>query len=164
MRRITPRCRPIPQEALEVISDVLLASSPRDGEIPALDENQLMRRRRRTSNAEVCFGLAIAEARLFEEQEETLPARLTPRQRLVWTMYQDGYCASEIAAALGITRPTVTRILRNAAGVIAATRTKLRGLREVYRVEVCRKGYRKPDHCSEEPCRRLGYCKYASPR
>lgn len=162
MRHLAARCRPIPEEALEIISDVLLASSPEDGENPALNEHQLARKGRRASNAEVEFSLAFAEKRLFEAGDEETPSLgMTPRQRLVWGMYLDGHSPSDIAAALGITRPTAVRILRNAAGAIAATRTRLRGLREVYRAEVRRKEYRKPGHCFEEPCRNLGYCKYA---
>ena len=162
MRHMIPRCRPIPQEALEVIADVLLASSPKHGHAPIFNDQQLARKTRRVSNAEVRFTMAYAERRIFEADEGEPPASaLTPRQRLVWTMYVDGYSPSEIADALGITRPTAVRILRNAAGTIAGTRLRLSELGEVYRAEVRREGYRKPVHCREEPCRRLGYCKYA---
>ena len=164
MRYRTPRCRPIPQEALEIIADVLLASSPRDRKTPTFDEHQLLRKTRRASNVEISFGLATAEARLFEQEDDIVPARLTTRQQLVQSLHDDGYSASEIADALGITRPTVMRMMRNSAEEIARTRTEVRGLREVYRSEVRRTGYRKPDHCAEEPCRRLGYCKYAHSR
>ena len=165
MRPGTYRPKPIPDEALEMISDVLLASSPRDRERPTFDENQLMRRTKRVSSIEVYSGVETANVRLFEgQEEESIPVRLTPRQRLIWAMRQDGYSSSEIAAALGITRPTVVRALRNAAGIVATTRMKHRGLREVYRAEVRRKIYRKPDHCFEEACRKLGYCRYATPR
>lgn len=162
MRLITPRCKPIPEEALEMISDVLLASSPKNSDYPSFSEEHLARRGRRMSSAEVYQGMAAAENRLFEESDgEGILSGLTPRQKLVREMYMDGYAPSEIADALGITRPTAMRILRNAAGTAAKTRTRFRGLGEAYRAEVHRKGYRKPEHCQEERCRKLGYCKYA---
>lgn len=165
MRLISPRCKPIPEEALEMLSDVLLASSPKDSDHPTFNEEHLARRGRRISSAEVYLGMAAAENRIFEgSEEETSSSSLTPRQRLVWEMYVDGYSPSEIADALGITRPTAMRILRNAGGIAAVARTRLRGLKEVYRSEVRRKGYRKPEHCSEERCRKMGYCKYGHVR
>jgi len=165
MKTVDPRCKPIPPEALEMISDVLLASSPGDGDSPTLEEGQLSRKMRRGRSADTLFELAAAETRVFGSREsDTLPVRLTPRQRLVWAMHEDGYCPSEIAAALGTSRPTVMRILRNTAGAICKTPKTASGVLEVYRAEIGRKGYRKPNHCAEEPCRKLGYCKYAYAR
>lgn len=165
MRHLRPRCRTIPQEALEMISDVLLASSPQDDENPLFNEQQLARKSRRTWNAELQLAIETAEKRSFEISDEGVsPCGLKPRQQIIWEMYMDGYSPSEIADALGITRPTVLRRLRKAAAIVATTRSRLRGLGEVYRSEVHRKGYRKPDHCLEEPCRKLGYCRYAGLR
>jgi DNA-binding CsgD family transcriptional regulator len=85
---------------------------------------------------------------------------LTQQEKTAWRMRVDGYLPSEIAATLGVTRPTAVRALRSAARKVAGRTSKLSGLREIYRLEVRRTTYRKPRHCPEEACKRLGYCKY----
>lgn len=158
------RQKQIPPEALEVIADVLLASSRRDDDHPAYNEDQLSRKRRHALQAELYFGM-ITAAR-YSPQGSSADyvldhAGLTQRERTAWAMYSDGHSVREIARFLQIARPTAVRLLRSAARRISACEAAFRGLGEVYHREVHRYIYRRPMHCSEQPCRRLGYCKYA---
>lgn len=162
--RNASRSRHIPPEALEVIADVFLACSQKEDDCPAYSEDQLDRKRRHALRAELCFGISIASryAALRPSANDILAeAGLTPSERTAWQMFSEGYNASEIARSLRIGRPTAVRLLRSAAGRISTCETALRGLGEVYHSEVHRYVYRKPTHCGEQPCRHLGYCKYA---
>jgi len=158
MTYLRPPCKPIPEEALEMIADVLLASSQQNDANPIFDERQLIRKHKR--DFKMGFT-AVTQDTSIEDDEESPISGLKPRQRIVWDMYMDGHSPSDIAAALGITRPTVIRRLRNAAGIVASNQPRLRGLRAVYRSEIGRHEYEKPRHCAGEPCRKLGYCRYA---
>jgi len=154
----------IPPDAMEMIADVFLASSARDEDRPAYNEEQLSRKRRRASRAEAHFAMLAARRYAFPPSDtgEILDhAGLTPDERTTWEMYSEGYRVSEIARLLRVTRPTAVRCLKSAARRIAACESAFRGLGDVYHHEVHRQLYRKPMHCSEHPCRRLGYCKYA---
>ena len=157
----------IPPDAMEMIADVFLASSGRDKDRPAYDEEQLNRKRRRVSRAEAHFSMFAASRYAFPPSDtgDILDrAGLTPDERMTWEMYSQGYRVSEIAGLLHVTRPTAARFLKSAARRIAACESAFRGLGDVYHHEVHRQLYRKPMHCSEQPCRRLGYCKYALQR
>ena len=161
--RMKPLDTPIPPEAMEVIADLMLASQARDRQHPSYCELSLAKKSRRASQAEMYFGVLSAARRPTDESgSDDLQddAGLTRQEKTVWRMYADGYRPSEIAATIGVTRPTGVRILKSAARKVAGRTNKLGGLREVYRLEVGRKAYRKPKHCPEEACRRLGYCKY----
>lgn len=152
----------IPPEAMEVIADVFLACSRRDSDRPTYSEDQLDRKRRRASGAEEYFAmLTSARCALRDTDIDGIPGDIMAQdERAAWEMYSAGYRASEIARFLGVARPTAVRLLRSAARRFTADESAFRGLSDVYRSEVRRRIYRKPTHCSEQACRRLGYCKY----
>lgn len=147
----------IPPEAMEVISDVLLVASGSDGDRPTYTEEQLARKQRRASRAEVIFGLSACPEDTGLRVPEDVP--LTREERAAIEKHLEGLTTAQIAADLQVTIPTVRRMLRTAARRISAHR--LHGLRSIYRAEIRRHGYRRPTHCSEQPCKRLGYCKWA---
>lgn len=158
-----PHKEDIPKEAREVIADALLASSSRNDNYPAYNELQLNRRRRRISRAEEYFAISAAESSNQHSISEEISDRagLTQAERTAWELYSAGYKASEIARILHVTRPTAVRFLRSAARRIAACESTFNGLEHIYLREVHKRIYKKPMHCTEHPCRRLGYCKYS---
>ena len=162
IRRNNRGFKQIPPEAMEVIADVFLASSRRDENYPAYNEDQLDRKRQRASRAEEYFYLFTAECSSINSGlDDALDhAGLTQEERAAWKMFSDGYKAPEIARVLCITRPTAVRLLKSAARRISSSGSKLRGFGDVYRREVRRYVYHKPMHCVERPCQRLGYCKF----
>ena len=155
----------IPPEVQEIIADVLLAASCKDKDRPAYNEEQMDRKRRRASRAEEYF-ITLTAARYASRDLaagglQSRAARLAGDERIAWEMFSAGYRASEIARALRISRPTAVRLLKNAARAISTHGSALLGIKDVYHTEVHRRVYRKPTHCPEQPCRRLGYCKYS---
>ena len=156
----------IPPQAMEVIADVLLASAGRDSESPAYNETQLMRKCRRSAQAEKYYGSTVASNCLPKDSDIAGLADsdlLNEDERAAWEMYAAGYRPSEIARHLKSSRPTVVRLLRSAARRLRALGLKYDGLSGIYHREVHRYVYRKPNHCSNRPCRRLGYCKFPIP-
>ncbi len=154
----------MPPEAMEVIADVLLAASGTRDDRPAYSEDQLARKTRRVARAEEHFELMSADALHSEMPEMDDPiahAGLTHDEAAAWKMYDEGYIASEISRAMGVTRPTTVRMLKSAARKLLACRFKYSGLRSIYYHETHQHTYRPPVHCSEQPCKRLGYCRYA---
>jgi len=152
----------IPDEAMEVIADVLLASAGKDEDHPAYNERQLERKRRRASCAEEHFALTSAGHTLRDESAGlTKQAGLTRDEQKAWEMYSAGYKISEISRLLRLTRASVRTLLRHAARRISTCESTLRGLDDVYYREVHKRIYRRPRHCPAQPCRRLGYCKFA---
>lgn len=158
-----PRFDRIPPEAMEVISDVLLASSDRDAERPSYDEKQLDRKRRRAARAEEYFTV-LTVARYTSQSAEVIRLSdqigLTADERTAWQLFSQGYRPSEISRRMGITRPTAVRLLRTAARRISVWEKTFGGIGEVYHCEVRRNVYHKPTHCAQQPCRKLGYCKF----
>ena len=154
----------IPSEAREVIADVLLASLCKDGDYPAYNEEQMNRRRKRSTRAEEHF-IALSVDRSMSHGttgEKVVDFQgLAQNERTAWEMFSAGYRASEIARRLGVSRPTAVRLLKRTARLIAAYKFSFLGLEDVYRTEVHRWLYRRPTHCPEQPCRQLGYCKYS---
>lgn len=148
----------IPPEALEVIADVLLASAGRDNDRPAYNEDQLKKKRQRAVRAEEYFGIISAAGQAAPTVDDI---DLAENERAVLRLFQEGYKASEIARILQITRPTAVRLLKSAARRISACRSRFAGIEEMHYHETHKRVYRKPVHCPEQPCRRLGYCKYA---
>lgn len=153
----------IPPEAVEAIADALLAVSDKDADRPTYTEEQLDRRRRRQSRAEEYFAMLAAARGALPQQGCDVPpeAGLAEDECAAWEMFVAGYRASEIARALRISRPTAVRLIKTAARRISTCRSAFLGLGDVYRMEVHKRIYRKPSHCPEMPCRRLGYCKYS---
>ena len=155
---------PLPTEALELLADLLLAVSGQDAERPSYAESRMVSEGRRASKAERCFRSVVDAA---------APAPSAPGPRLpdedglsglelsVWQMYRDGVPMMRIAERLGLGRPLVRRYISNVLRRTAAQESPRDDLREVYFGEVTRHEYRKPAHCTSEPCRKLGYCKYA---
>jgi len=157
-RELAETC--IDPEAMETISDVLLRSSPGDGEYPAYTEEQIGRKSRRTALAEEYFVILSAMKQTSEDPSLRGHAGLTPAERSAFEMYYEGYASSEIAGLLGVSKPTALRLLKSAVRRMTARRADLRDVSHVYHCEVHRRAYRKPSHCREKPCGRLGYCKY----
>lgn len=151
----------IPPEVREVIADVLLATTGRDRESPAYDEDQLSRKIRRAAQAEEGFAMAQSGRYPFGG-EDSIQADLTPAEWQAWELYSSGENVAEVARRLQVADSTARRLIRRAARRICASQDSSGGISEVYRDEVRRTIYRKPSHCVEQPCRRLGYCKYAS--
>ena len=157
--RMKPFDTPIPTEAMEVIADVILAAQARDPERPSYREMTLTKKSKRASLAELYYGV-LSAARQSPADAASDDVGLTQQESMAWKMYLGGHVASEIAQVLGVTRPTAVSSVRRAAGKLTSREDGQGGLREVYRHEVRRTFYRKPSHCSEEACKRLGYCKY----
>jgi len=158
------RPTPIPDEAMEVIADVLLASAGKDKDNPAYNERQLERKQRRASCAEEYFTLTIADVHTLRDTESDdliSQAGLTQEEQTAWEMRLAGCRTSEIARFLNVTRAAVRMLIRRAAQRISACEFALRGLGDIYHREVHRHIYRRPRHCPAQPCRRLGYCKFA---
>ena len=153
----------IPDEAMEVIADVLLQSAGKNTDQPAFTEGQLERKRRRAWRAEECFTATVAAGHALPDESDSLfkQAGLTHDEQRVWEMYSAGYRISEIARVLHVTRSAVRSLLRRGARRISACEFALRGLGDIYYREVHRPIYHRPRHCAARPCRRLGYCKFA---
>lgn len=156
---------PLPPEALEMIADVLLMSTGRDKMQPVFSEAQLERKRRRAAKAEECTAPAFPEgcgmSDIAEVEELLNEAHLSDREKSAWKMRFEGYCVSEIARSLQVSSPTIERLLRSAEYRIRSVRQGFFGFNEVYYREIHRYIYRQPSHCFEQPCRKLGYCRYA---
>jgi DNA-binding NarL/FixJ family response regulator len=154
---------PLPSEALELLADLLLAVSDQDAERPSYPESRLISDARRASNAEHYFRAATDAASAPSTTAPRLPDEdgLSGLELSVWRMYRDGVPMMHIAEHLGLSRHLVKRHIRNVLRRTAAHGSPGDDLREVYLSEVTRQEYRKPAHCTGEPCRRLGYCKYA---
>ena len=162
------RCRetPLPSEALELLADLLLAVSGQDAERPSYPESRLIGDGRRASKAERYFRAAVDAAPTPSDLAPRLPDEdgLSGLELSVWQMYRDGVPMMRIAERLGLGRPLVRRHISNVLRRTAARESPRDDLREVYLGEVTRQEYRKPAHCASEPCRKLGYCKYAGRR
>ncbi|MHB1000151.1 MAG: sigma-70 RNA polymerase sigma factor region 4 domain-containing protein [Armatimonadota bacterium] len=153
----------LPPEALEVISDVLLATAGRDEYHPAYNEAQLYRKQRKASKVEEYFAQSWMGS-LPETGELAIilqNAGLSEKEKTAWKMHYDGYLNAEIARCLQVSWPTVQRLIRNASRRIQLYKSKFCGFDEVYHDEVFKRIYRKPVHCNDQPCRKLGYCRYA---
>ena len=157
----------LPTEALELLADLLLAISDQDADRPSYPESRLISEGRRTSKAEHCFRSVVdASAPAPSAPGPRLPDEdgLSEPELSVWRMYVSGMPVMHIAERLELGRPLVKRHIRNALLRTAAHESPRDDLREVYHGEVTRREYRKPAHCAGEPCRKLGYCKYAGRR
>lgn len=156
---------PLPPEALEMIADVLLMSLDRDRSQPAFSEAQLDRKRRRASKAEELMAPTFPDGcgmtDIADVEELLDEARLSDREKSAWKMRFEGYCVSEISRSLEVSSPTVERLLRSAEYRIRSMRQGYVGFSEVYYSEIHKHTYRRPSHCFEQPCRKLGYCRYA---
>jgi DNA-binding CsgD family transcriptional regulator len=156
---------PLPSEALEMIADVLLMSLDKDKTQPVFSESQLERKRRRAARVEECvapdFPDGYAMTDIAEVDELLNDAHLSDREKSAWKMRFEGYCVSEIARSLQVSSPTVERLLRSAEYRIRSMKQGFFGFNEVYYGEIHKFIYRRPSHCFEQPCRKLGYCRYA---
>ena len=152
----------MPPEVTELVADVLIAIRARDTEHPSYCEESLSRKSRRATHAELYHAMLGASRPDEAEPSESAPQStgLTRREAIALRMYVGGATPSEIARRLDIARPTVEGCLRSASRKLMSRTNGLPGLREVYLEEVNRRPYRKPSHCDEEACRRLGYCRY----
>lgn len=152
---------PLPAEALEVISDVLLRVAGHDQEYPSYTETRLAGRSRRSAKSEQYFGMAVSMSRGPEAPVPELPdpEDLTEPDSTIWRLYCGGMPVMHIADKVGIPRRLVHRRIHNIMAQ-ATCNTPLEDLREVYFKEVSRHEYHKPVHCPTHPCEKLGYCKY----
>lgn len=155
----------LPPEALELLADVLLISMGRDDAHPAYSETELDRKRRRTAKTDEHAALSSSDGASMTDiagiEEMLDEAGLSDREKSAWTMHFQGYRVSEIARCLQVSWPTVSRLIRSASYRLRSVKPGFHGFSAVYYSEVHRHIYRKPNHCLEQPCRRLGYCRYA---
>lgn len=151
---------PIPPEALEVLSDALIAASGKASDTPAYSEAQMDRKKRRVGKVEEYFIKGSLEQHPVD-MTNAYGDELREDEKSAWYLYNRGYNVSEIAGILDASRPTAVRMVKSAARRLAVREPKLHGLSDIYHEEVYKRLYRRPEHCIEEPCRRLGYCRYA---
>ncbi len=152
---------PLPPEALELLSDVMLHASGLDGDCPSYTETLLAGRARRAAKSEYYFEEAVCAARGPEAPAIEMPdeSQMSEPDRTIWRLYSEGLAVMHIADRVGIPRRLVHRRIHNIMAR-AMRRTPLDDLREVYHSEVARHEYRKPTHCPTHPCEKLGYCRY----
>ncbi len=153
----------VPHQTLELLADVLLAASEPDTERPTYDERRLARRARLAYKAELYFLAVSASAPMpsADKDDSPEPIGLSTDEASAWRMCRDGWTMTRIADEMGITRQKARRLVRNALCRGEMPQGQLDGLTSVYRSETGRHGYHQPMHCSGEPCRKLGYCRYA---
>lgn len=153
----------VPHQTLELLADVLLAASEPDTERPTYDERRLARRARLAYRAELYFLAASTHAPMPDADKDALPeaVSLSTDEASALRMCRDGWTMARIADEMGITRQKARRLVRNALCRGGKQQGQLDGLTGVYRAETGRHGYHQPMHCGAEPCRKLGYCRYA---
>jgi len=156
-----------PSEVMEVIADVLLACcAGRDPDCPTYTERQLSRKSRRAASIpeSFAFGTADAASGILLDAEIALltdQTRMPPLEMAAWRLHVAGHRPYQIAEKMGVTRPTAARLLRSARRRVAVAHPKYEGLHSVYRGQTNRYVYRKPGHCDQRYCARLGYCRFA---
>ena len=154
----------VPPEVLEIIADVLLASAGRDDVHPAYDEKQIIRKQRRVSRSEEYFLQSSAAGRSIDGDmaaDLLLNSELSEKERCAWRMHYEGYLTSEIARCMGISWSAASKLVRSASKRMQKNEPCLNAVSAVYHDEVRKRVYRKPEHCDQQPCRKLGYCRYA---
>jgi DNA-binding CsgD family transcriptional regulator len=154
----------VPSEVKELVADVYIACTSNDSERPAYSQTQLDRKRRHVSEMEQYYALLATSGHvnIATGAENTFcEADLEPRERIALSMYCSGYGISEIAHRLEISRPTARRLVKSAARRVSVGGHSTEALQRIYKDEVHRRIYRKPTHCAQQPCKRLGYCRYA---
>jgi DNA-binding CsgD family transcriptional regulator len=155
---------PMPDIVKEAIADALLASTQSKDDHPAYSEEAIGRKSQRAKKAEEQFCLLVASSHSninTEEMDVLKKSNLSSEERQVAKLYALGLKTRQIARATGLTRGKVIRIGRRIALLTERSKSPDQGWKEVYHQEVNRPVYHKPNHCTEQPCRKLGYCKYA---
>lgn len=152
-------------EVMELIADVCLACAGRDAERPAYSESYLRRKLRKDqylSDAEPRMEPGGSDALLDSELSAIVDkAGLTTQQEVAWRMHLAGARQIEIAARLGVSHTTAARFIRQAEKKVQMFYARYGSLHSVYEAERRKYVYRKPSHCRQAYCRKLGYCKFA---
>lgn len=156
---------PMPDAVKEIIADAFIQSCLlAEEDPPAYSEDAIVRKSRRDRTAEERFS-DFASTRDMPEDIDTLHpqdlAHLSPEERRILELYASGCKTRQIARQTGLTRGVVARLGQRAALRNARSRFGTNDWAEVYRCEVRKSLYSKPQHCAEQPCQQLGYCKYA---
>ncbi|MCL6628244.1 MAG: helix-turn-helix domain-containing protein [Armatimonadetes bacterium] len=156
---------PMPDAVKEIIADAFIQSClSADEEHPAYSEDVIERKNRRDITAEEKFAHFASTTDVPEDIDTLRPqdlAHLSPEERQIFELYASGCTTRQIARQTGLTRGVVARVGQRAALRNARSSLGTNDWAEVYRCEVRRPIYSKPQHCPEQACQRLGYCKYA---
>lgn len=156
---------PMPDAVKEVIADAFIQSCLlADEDAPAYSEDAIARKSRRDRPAEEKFS-HFASTPDVPKDVDTLRSRdlahLSLEERRILELYASGCKTRQIARQTGLTRGVVARVGQRAALRNARSKLGTNDWAEVYRCEVHKPLYSKPQHCAERPCQKLGYCKYA---
>ncbi|MDI6827591.1 MAG: hypothetical protein QME62_03795 [Armatimonadota bacterium] len=151
---------------MEMIADVLLACcADRDPGCPTYTERQLLRKCRKSSLPEgFVLGAADVDSSALMDAEISSIIRhtkMSPSEEQAWRLHAVGYNFTEIANQMGVSQPTAVRFVRSAIRRVNAARAKYEGLSSIYKQETKKYIYRKPAHCNERHCAKLGYCRFA---
>ena len=155
---------PLSDEALEVFADVILASIDNDNQHPAYTEIQFARKQRTMHNAEKHYyelSASLNASPDIDLEQFAKELRLTDSERHVLELCAGGYGLLETAALAGLNFRTVRRILDKVRRRTSPKSEVFYGLDSIYHTETHKHTYHKPVHCKEQPCRLLGYCKFA---
>ena len=155
---------PLPDEALEVFADVILASIGNDSQFPAYTEMQFARKQRTTHKAEKHYyelSASLNASSDIDLKQFAKDLKLTNSELHVLELCAGGYGLVEIAALTRQNFRTVRRILNKVRRRTSPKSGIFSGFDGIYFSEVHKRSYHKPVHCKQQPCRLLGYCKYA---
>lgn len=154
---------PMPDAVKEVIADAFIQSCLlADEDPPAYSEDAIARKSRRDRTVEEKFAHFASTPDMPEDTDTLHPQdleHLSPEERRILELYASGCKTRQIARLTGLTRGVVARLGQRAA--LRNARFGTNDWAEVYRCEVRKPRYSKPQHCEEQPCQKLGYCKYA---
>lgn len=156
---------PMPDAVKEIIADAFIQSCLSAAEdSPAYSEDAIERKSRRDRTVEDKFAHFASTADVPKDIDTVHPqdlAHLSPEERRIFELYASGCKTRQIARQTGLTRGVVARLGQRAALRHARAGFGTSDWAEVYRCEVRKSLYNKPQHCAEQPCQKLGYCKYA---
>ncbi len=156
---------PVPPSVMELLADVFIHSVERDTEKPAYSEKQIdvkMKLNRNTGEL-ICMPISEEYMEMNNSSIDAIldSAGLTECEKSVWHMHQSGYSRTDIAKKLELSNAGVKKQIRSALYKLSKLEDGSRGLNDVYNESIIRSVYHQPSHCVDQPCRRLGYCRYA---